>query len=47
VCGWLCRSLKESDSPIAVSREPKCYVDTGICTVRTCERGWELKSFER
>ena len=27
------RSLKEADSPIAVSNEPKCYVDTGICTV--------------
>lgn len=27
------RSLKEASSPIAVSTEPKCLVDTGICTV--------------
>lgn len=27
------RSLKEAQSPIAVSTEPKCLVDTGICTV--------------
>jgi len=25
--------LKESGSKFAVSREPKCYIDTGICTV--------------
>lgn len=26
-------SLRESGSPVAVSTEPKCYIDTGICTV--------------
>lgn len=27
------RELKEESSPFAVSTEPKCYIDTGICTV--------------
>lgn len=27
------RSLKESNSPLAVASEPKCYVDTGVCKV--------------
>ena len=26
-------SLKASGSAVAVSKEPKCYIDTGICTV--------------
>jgi len=26
-------TLKEEKSPFAVSTEPKCYIDTGICTV--------------
>ena len=26
-------SLRESGSVVAVSTEPKCYIDTGICTV--------------
>ncbi|CAM9476921.1 unnamed protein product [Choristocarpus tenellus] len=25
--------LREAGSPVAVSTEPKCYIDTGICTV--------------
>ncbi|CAN0480124.1 unnamed protein product, partial [Discosporangium mesarthrocarpum] len=25
--------LREAGSPVAVSKEPKCYIDTGICTV--------------
>jgi len=31
------RELKEDESPIAVSVEPKCYIDTGICTVTLLE----------
>ena len=27
------QKLKADSSPIAVSKEPKCFVDTGICTV--------------
>lgn len=27
------QTLKEEKSPFAVSTEPKCYIDTGICTV--------------
>lgn len=27
------RELKEEESQFAVSKEPKCYIDTGICTV--------------
>lgn len=26
-------SLRETGSLVAVSTEPKCYIDTGICTV--------------
>lgn len=25
--------LRDAGSPVAVSTEPKCYIDTGICTV--------------
>lgn len=34
------RGLKETQSPIAVSTEPRCYVDTGICTVTFQEDKW-------
>lgn len=30
-------TLKEEKSPFAVSTEPKCYIDTGICTVTLAE----------
>merc|ERR1711957_1059655 len=33
-------TLKEEKSQFAVSKEPKCYIDTGICTVT-----WEVDKF--
>lgn len=36
------RSLKESDSPIAVSTEPRCYVDSGICTATWQKDSWRM-----
>jgi len=33
-------TLKEEKSQFAVSKEPKCYIDTGICTVT-----WEVDQF--
>jgi hypothetical protein len=29
--------LREAGSKVAVSTEPKCYIDTGICTVTFTE----------
>eukprot|EP01039_Chlorochromonas_danica_P003526 gene3526-3862_t len=37
-------SLKESGSKIAVTKEPKCYVDTGVCKVNWSKDGLRTSS---